>query len=219
MEKRIEEPLERKIETAGIIAVLVINDAEKAVPLARTLADSGIKAIELTLRTAAAMESMKRIINEVPEMTCGAGTVLTTDQVRQVSSAGVDFAVAPGLNLNVMNEASRKAVPFAPGISIPSEIESAVENGCNILKFFHAEGMGGIKYLKGINAPYSFLGLRYMPLGGLNIDNMHSYLEAPEVIALGGSWIAPPRLIDAGDWDSIARNADEAVKILKEVRG
>ena len=219
MHKRIEEPLERKIEEAGIIAVLVINDAEKAVPLARTLADSGIRAIELTLRTAAAMESMKRIIKDVPEMTCGAGTVLTTDQVQQVSSAGVDFAVAPGLNLNVMNEAARKAVPFAPGISIPSEIESAVENGCNILKFFHAEGMGGVKYLKGINAPYSFLGLRYMPLGGLNINNMRSYLEAPEVIALGGSWLAPPRLIDTGDWDSIARNADEAVKILKEVRG
>jgi 2-dehydro-3-deoxyphosphogluconate aldolase/(4S)-4-hydroxy-2-oxoglutarate aldolase len=94
-----------------------------------------------------------------------------------------------------------------------------VEAGCRVLKYFHAEGMGGMKYLKGINGPYNHLGLRYIPLGGLNIENMRSYLEAPEVIALGGSWIAPSKLINAGDWDAIARNADAAVKILKDIRG
>ncbi|MDC7227244.1 MAG: bifunctional 4-hydroxy-2-oxoglutarate aldolase/2-dehydro-3-deoxy-phosphogluconate aldolase [Spirochaetales bacterium] len=219
MERMIPEGLEKKIEKAGIIAVLVINDAGKAVPLAKTLLNSGISAMELTLRTDAAIDSMKHIIEEVPGMTAGAGTVLSPGQITEVKAAGVEFAVAPGLNRNVMNAAADAGVPFAPGICVPSEIECGVEAGCRILKYFHAEGMGGVKYLKGINSPYGFLGLRYIPLGGLNIDNMRSYLEAPEVIALGGSWIAPAKLINSGDWDAIARNADAAVKILREVRG
>ncbi|HAK46044.1 MAG TPA: keto-deoxy-phosphogluconate aldolase [Spirochaeta sp.] len=215
----IPDGLEKKIEEAGIIAVLVINDSEKAVPLAKTLLNSGITAMELTLRTDAALDSLKKITAEAPEMTAGAGTVLTPAQIAEVKSAGVEFAVTPGLNPNVMNAAADADIPFAPGICIPSEIECGVEAGCRILKYFHAEGMGGLKYLKGINTPYKFLGLRYIPLGGLNIDNMRNYLEAPEIIALGGSWIAPSKLIDAGDWDTIARNADAAVKIMNEVRG
>ena len=215
----IPNSLEKKIEAAGIIAVLVINDAENAVPLAKTLYNSGISAMELTLRTDAALDSLKKIITEVPEMTAGAGTILTPEQITEVKSAGVEFAVAPGLNKRVMDAAAAADIPYAPGVCIPSEIECAVEAGCRVLKYFHAGNMGGIKYLKGINAPYGFLGLRYIPLGGLNIDNMRSYLEAPEVIALGGSWIAPANLIDARDWDAIARNADAAVKILGEVRG
>ncbi|MBI9107460.1 MAG: bifunctional 4-hydroxy-2-oxoglutarate aldolase/2-dehydro-3-deoxy-phosphogluconate aldolase [Spirochaetales bacterium] len=219
MDKLIPEELEKKIEASGIIAVLVIDDAGKAVKLARTLLDSGISAMELTLRTKAAIDALKLITAEVPEMTAGAGTVLTTAQVAEVKAAGADFAVAPGLNPRVMNAAVTAAIPFAPGICIPSEIECAVEAGARVLKFFHAEGMGGLKYLKGINSPYGFLGLRYIPLGGLSIDNMRGYLEAPEVIALGGSWIAPANLINSGDWGAIARNADAAVKIMREVRG
>lgn len=218
MEKPIPEELENKIEAAGIIAVLVIDDADKAVKLAKTLLSSGISAMELTLRTDAAIDALKLITAEVPEMTAGAGTVLTTAQVAEVKAAGVDFAVAPGLNPKVMREAASVSLPFAPGICIPSEIECAVEAGTRVLKYFHAEGMGGLKYLKGINSPYGFLGLRYIPLGGLNIDNMRGYLEAPEVIALGGSWIAPLKLIKSDDWDTIARNADAAVKIMREVR-
>ncbi len=219
MKKMIPDDLEKKIEEAGIIAVLVINNAEKAVPLARTLINSGISAMELTLRTDAALDSLKSISAGVPEMTAGAGTVLTAGQVSEVKAGGADFAVAPGLNPEVMAAAAAADIPFAPGVCIPSEIECAVEAGCRVLKYFHAEGMGGMKYLKGINGPYKFLGLRYIPLGGLSINNMRTYLEAPEVIALGGSWIAPADLIDIGDWDSIARNADKAVRIMKEVRG
>ena len=118
-----------------------------------------------------------------------------------------------------MQAAVEAGVPYAPGVCIPSEIELAVEAGCRVLKYFHAEGMGGLKYLKGINNPYQYLKLRYIPLGGVNVNNMRAYLESPEIIALGGSWIAPSKLINAGDWDSIARNAEEAVKILREVRG
>lgn len=219
MERMIPIDLEKRIEDAGIIAVLVINDAAKAVPLAKTLINSGITAMELTLRTDAAIESIIKIRKELPEMTAGAGTVLNVNQVAEVKKAGIEFAVAPGLNPVIMKAAAEAGIPFAPGVCIPSEIECAVEAGCRVLKYFHAEGMGAMKYLKGINGPYNHLGIRYIPLGGLNIDNMRGYLEAPEVIALGGSWIAPANLIDAEDWDSIARNADEAVKIMREVRG
>jgi len=219
MKKMIPDYLENKIEAAGIIAVLVIEDESKAVKLARTLLDSGITAMELTLRTDAALGALKSIIAEVPEMTAGAGTVLTSAQLGEVKAAGVEFAVAPGLNPAVMTAAGSAGIPFAPGVCIPSEIECAVEAGCRVLKYFHAEGMGGMKYLRGINGPYNHLGLRYIPLGGLSVDNMQTYLEAPEVIALGGSWIAPAKLINAGDWDAIARNADAAVKIMREVRG
>jgi len=219
MEKLIPDNMEKRIEEAGIIAVLVIEDSSKAVKLAQTLVNSGITAMELTLRTETALDALKQIAGAVPEMLAGAGTVLTPAQVNEVKAAGGDFAVAPGFNPKVMHAAIEASVPYAPGICIPSEIEAAVEAGCRVLKYFHAEGMGGLKYLKGINNPYQYLKLRYIPLGGVNINNMRDYLESPEIIALGGSWIAPSKLINAGDWDAIARNADEAVKIMKEVRG
>jgi 2-dehydro-3-deoxyphosphogluconate aldolase/(4S)-4-hydroxy-2-oxoglutarate aldolase len=219
MEKLIPDNMEKRIEEAGIIAVLVIEDSSKAVKLAQTLVNSGITAMELTLRTETALDSLKQIADAVPDMLAGAGTVLTPAQVNEVKAAGGDFAVAPGFNPKVMQAAIEASVPYAPGICIPSEIEAAVEAGCRVLKYFHAEGMGGLKYLKGINNPYQYLKLRYIPLGGVNINNMRDYLESPEIIALGGSWIAPAKLINAGDWDTIARNADEAVKIMKEVRG
>ncbi|MGC9312152.1 MAG: bifunctional 4-hydroxy-2-oxoglutarate aldolase/2-dehydro-3-deoxy-phosphogluconate aldolase [Sediminispirochaetaceae bacterium] len=219
MEKLIPDKIEKRIEDAGIIAVLVIEDSSKAVKLAQTLVNSGITAMELTLRTETALDSLKQIADAVPDMLAGAGTVLTPAQVNEVKAAGGDFAVAPGFNPKVMQAAIEASVPYAPGICIPSEIEAAVEAGCRVLKYFHAEGMGGLKYLKGINNPYQYLKLRYIPLGGVNINNMRDYLESPEIIALGGSWIAPAKLINAGDWDAVARNADEAVKIMKEVRG
>ena len=219
MNKLIPENLVTRIEAAGIIAVLVIDDAGKAVKLAKTLINSGITAMELTLRTDAAMDSLKLVVEKVPEMLAGAGTVLTSVQIQEVKNTGAEFAVAPGLNPVILNAAAEAQVPFAPGICIPSEIEFAVAAGCRILKYFHAEGMGGLKYLQGINAPYKFLNLRYIPLGGLNMGNMQSYLEAPEIIAIGGSWIAPSKLINDSNWDQIARNADEAVKMLREVRG
>jgi 2-dehydro-3-deoxyphosphogluconate aldolase/(4S)-4-hydroxy-2-oxoglutarate aldolase len=152
-------------------------------------------------------------------MLAGAGTVLTAGQVSEVKTGGADFAVAPGYNPEVLDASVKAGLPFAPGIATPSEIEGAVSRGCRILKFFHAEGMGGLGYLKCINSPYKFLNIRYIPLGGLNTGNMRAYLEAPEVIALGGSWLAPSKMIADNDWDGIAKNADEAVRILREVRG
>jgi 2-dehydro-3-deoxyphosphogluconate aldolase/(4S)-4-hydroxy-2-oxoglutarate aldolase len=218
MEPMISVQIEKRIEDAGIIAVLVIDDPKHAVPLARTLLNAGITAMELTLRTDAALEALRRITAEVPDMFAGAGTVLFPDQVQQVRDAGADFAVAPGCSASVLDKASELTFPFAPGIATASDIERAISRGCRILKYFHAEGMGGISYLQNINSPYKFLKLRYIPLGGLGEKNMRSYLEAPEVIALGGSWIAPPGLIEQEDWDTIARNAETAAAICHEVR-
>jgi len=219
MDYTIPADMETKIGASGIIAVLVVDDAENAVTLAKTLLDNGINSMELTLRTDAALESLKRIRKEVPDMLAGVGTILSASQIAEVKEADAVFGVAPGYNPDVVDASKNAALPFSPGIATPSEIEGAFSRGCRVLKYFHAEGMGGPKYLKGINAPYGFLGLKYIPLGGLNINNITSYLEMPEILALGGSWIAPRNLIQSGDWDTIARNASEAVKILKSVRG
>jgi 2-dehydro-3-deoxyphosphogluconate aldolase/(4S)-4-hydroxy-2-oxoglutarate aldolase len=219
MKSLIPEVLEQKIEKAGIFAVLIMDDAAKAVQVARTLLDNGISAMELTLRTEAALESLQRIIDEVPDMMAGVGTILTNDQVDDIKQVRAEFGVAPGYNARTVEHAKQVGLPFAPGISTPSEIEGALSQGCRILKYFHAEQLGGTKYLKGVNAPYSFLNLRYVPLGGLRLTNIRDYLEMPEIIAIGGSWIAPRNLINNKDWDAIAQNAAEATNVFREVRG
>lgn len=208
-----------KIEASGVIAVIVIDNAAKAVPLARTLVDEGITAMELTLRTPCALEALENITREVPEMMAGVGTVLKPAQLDEIQNRKAAFAVAPGLNPRVLGGAVEHRFPFAPGITTASELEQALEFDCPVVKLFPAENLGGVKYLKSLNGPYGFLGVRYIPLGGLKATNMASWLERPEVLALGGSWIAPKALIDAGDWAAIGSNAREAVKIIKEVRG
>lgn len=208
-----------KIKEAGIIAVLVIDDVKDAVPAAQTLIENGIRGMELTLRTDTALESLKAIIKAVPEMFAGVGTILTKTQVLQVKDAGAAFGVSPGYNREVVDMASEIGLPFAPGVATPSEIEGALSQGCKILKYFHAEGMGGLEYLKGINAPYKHLGLQYIPLGGVSPANLRQYLEAREIIAVGGSWIAPQDLIKAKNWGAIAKNAKEASAVLRQVRG
>jgi 2-dehydro-3-deoxyphosphogluconate aldolase / (4S)-4-hydroxy-2-oxoglutarate aldolase len=214
----IPSELETRIAACGIIAVLVIDDPDSAVPLARTLLDNGIAAMELTLRTDSAFESLRRVCEEVPEMLAGVGTILTTEQLAAAKAGGAAFGVAPGLNPAVVEKAKEMNFPFAPGVATPSEIERAVSMGCRIMKFFHAECMGGVKYLKGINSPYGHLGLKYIPLGGLSYSNMRDYLGMKEVLALGGSWIAPQDSIKRRDWTLIGRNAADAVAAFKGIR-
>jgi 2-dehydro-3-deoxyphosphogluconate aldolase / (4S)-4-hydroxy-2-oxoglutarate aldolase len=211
--------MEKKLEGCGIVAVLVIDNPDDAPVLAMTLLASGIRAMELTLRTDSAIESLNRIRREVPEMYAGVGTILTKEQLIMAKESGAAFGVAPGYNRDVVGLALDLDFPFAPGIATPSEIEGAVSQGCRVLKFFHAEGMGGTEYLKGINSPYQHLGLRYIPLGGLSLGNMKSYLALKEILAIGGSWIAPRDLIQKRDWETIAKNGKEASAVLKQVRG
>jgi 2-dehydro-3-deoxyphosphogluconate aldolase/(4S)-4-hydroxy-2-oxoglutarate aldolase len=205
------ETLQAQLRRARILAVLVIDDAADAVPLARALLDGGITAMELTLRTAAALEALRRIKTEVPELLAGVGTVLTPAQVNEALAAGAAFGVAPGLNPRVVAEARHVGLPFAPGICTPSDIELAVEQGCRWLKFFPAEPSGGVAFLKSMAAPYAHLGLAFVPLGGLTEENFTRYLALPQVPAVGGSWLAPPELMQSRDWNAIRENARRAV--------
>jgi 2-dehydro-3-deoxyphosphogluconate aldolase/(4S)-4-hydroxy-2-oxoglutarate aldolase len=208
-----------RISNTAVIAVLVIDEAEQAVPLARALLRGGISAIELTLRTPAAIESIERIKSGAPEMLVGIGTILTGDQVRMVKEKGADFGVSPGLNRSVVEAAVRYGLPFAPGIMTPSEIEAAYECGCSIMKLFPSEPVGGLDYLKSASAPYEHLGIKYIPLGGVSLENLPAYLAFPSVLAVGGSWLGPRNLIRNKDWDQITRNCEAASTVVAKLRG
>ncbi len=219
MDTLFSNGLKKRITDSGIIAVLVIEDAGDAVPVARALLKGGVAAMELTLRTPAAVEALKRIRKDVPEMLAGVGTILNPGQVREVAAAGAELGVAPGYNPRVVDAAKAAGLPFAPGIATASELEWALEKGCRILKFFPAEPNGGINYLKSMNGPYGYMGLRYIPLGGLTEDNLRSWFEQPFIMAVGGSWIAKKDLIADCNWDEISRRAEKAASIFREVRG
>jgi 2-dehydro-3-deoxyphosphogluconate aldolase/(4S)-4-hydroxy-2-oxoglutarate aldolase len=207
-----------KIEQAGVIAVLVIDELKHAVPVAKALLKGGVDAIELTLRTPVAIEAAKAIKNEVPGINLGIGTVLTVGQVEAVAKIGVDFAVAPGCNPKVIVAAKEHGLSFAPGIMTPSDIEIAIEQGCRILKYFPAESAGGMNHLENMVAPYRYLGLRFIPLGGLNLANAGTYIESPLIAAIGGSWIAKQDLIRAEAWDTITQNAREIRDLIQQIR-
>jgi 2-dehydro-3-deoxyphosphogluconate aldolase/(4S)-4-hydroxy-2-oxoglutarate aldolase len=208
-----------KLYQSGVIAVLVIDDVKDAVPLARALLKGNVDIMELTLRTPAAMDALQEIKNNVPEMMVGIGTVLTSDQVKQITKLGAEFGVAPGLNTDIVKTAQKEGLPFSPGIVTPSNIECAIELGCNVLKYFPAEPSGGLAYLKSMANPYNHLGLKYVPLGGLNQDNFKAYLEFPSILAVGGSWIAKRDLIKKNDWKTITNNAQQASHVVKNLRG
>ena len=174
--------------------------------------------MELTLRTDAAIEALRQIRQQVPEMLAGIGTVLRAEQVDEIVAAGAQFAVSPGLNPGVVDRAQELGLPFAPGVMTPSEIEVAIELGCRELKFFPAEPSGGLKMLDSLRAPYSHLGVQFIPLGGISAANLKAWLSNPGVFAVGGSWLAPKDLIQAKNWDAITDRAEEASRLVAEVR-
>jgi len=207
-----------RIDDAGIVAVLVIDELKHAVPVAKALLAGGVDAIELTLRTPVALQAADLIKKEVPEIALGFGTVLTVDQVKAVVDAGADFAVAPGCNPRVLAEAYKKGLSFAPGIMTPTDIEIAVENGCRVIKYFPAETSGGMEHLENMVAPYQYLGLKFIPLGGCNMSNARGYLESPLITAIGGSWVAKRRLFQGEKWDEITANAKAIRDLIIDVR-
>lgn len=218
MQSVFPDSLLQQIEATGVVSVLIIEDVNHAVPLAKALLAGGVNVMELTLRTDAAVASLKRIRAEVPEMTAGIGTVLTPEQVDEVAAAGAHFAVSPGLNPRVVQRAQAIGLPFAPGVMTPSDVERAVELGCRELKFFPAVPSGGLPVVNSIRAPFAHLGVRFIPLGGVNADNMSDWLASPSVFAVGGSWLTPQAAVAAGDWPEITRRASEAVTIANAVR-
>lgn len=213
------EGLAAKVAECGNIAVVVLDDSSKALALADALLEGGVKVMELTLRTPAALEAIAEVAAKRPEMIVGAGTVLTLEQLEAAKNAGAAFAVAPGFNPRIVSAAKEMGFSFAPGVMTPSEIEGAVELGCKLLKFFPAGAIGGLKAIKTLVAPYNHLGLKYIPLGGLNPETTEEYLASPLIAACGGSWIAPGKLINADDWASIKANAALATELVKKIRG
>ncbi len=205
----------QRLKRTGVVAGFSVEKIEHAVPLAKALLDGGIEAIELTLRTPAGIEAIKAICTHVPEMLVGVGTILTPDTVQQVKTAGAAFGVAPGMNPRVVRAAQDAGLPFAPGIATPSDLEAAIELGCRFVKFFPAEALGGITYLRSMSAPYKHLGLEYFPLGGLNAENMMDYLREPNVPAIGGSWIVKQELVYNEDWTGLTARAADVINASK----
>jgi 2-dehydro-3-deoxyphosphogluconate aldolase/(4S)-4-hydroxy-2-oxoglutarate aldolase len=209
------EALRVRIRQSGVIATVTVPDAARAVELARVLSDAGIHAIELTLRTDAAIEAIRAVKAHVPEILLGAGTVLRPEQVEAVRAAGADFAVAPGCNPVVMEAAKSAALPFAPGIATASDIEQALMAGADLLKYFPAESSGGLRHLTDLSAPFRHLEIQFIPLGGLREETFMDYLQSGLCIAIGGSWIAPAGEIAAADWDAIRSRAQRARKRMQ----
>ena len=214
---KVADPVATRLTAKGVVAVLMIDRVDDAVPVAEALLRGGVDAMELTLRTEAALPALELITGSVPEMLAGIGTILKPDQVIQARDSGAAFGVSPGTNVEVIEAAHAAGLPFAPGIMTPSDIERALPFGCEILKFFPAGSSGGIKHLKNIAAPYAHLGLKYVPLGGVNENNMTDYLKEDIIAAVGGSWIAHRDLIASGQWDQITSNASSAVQAYENL--
>ena len=198
-----------RIEQLGIVPVVKIDDAGQAVPLARALLGGGLPVAEITFRTEAAEDAIRNIVAQVPDMLVGAGTVLTTDQAKRAIDAGVRFIVTPGLSPKVVEFCLEREMPVTPGVATPTDIQTALELGLDILKFFPAEAFGGLSTLKALSAPFG--AVRFIPTGGISADNLVDYLMFPKVLACGGSWMVKDTLIKNGRFDEITRLTREAV--------
>ena len=207
----------KKIQEIGIVPVVVLDDAKDAAPLAKALIDGGLPCAEVTFRTEAAEECIRIMAEQFPELLVGAGTVLTTEQVDRAVAAGAKFIVSPGLNPRIVKYCVEKGILITPGCANPSDVEQAIENGLEVVKFFPAEQAGGLPMIKAMAAPYT--GMKFMPTGGINPKNVREYLAFNKIIACGGSWMVKGDLVKAGDYAKITELSKEAVAIVKEVRG
>ncbi len=205
-----------QIHAAGILPVIALDSADQAVPLAKALAAGGIPAAEVTFRTAAGEESIRRIAQVCPEVLVGAGTVLSIEQADRAIEAGAGFIVSPGTNPAVVRHCLERGVQPIPGVVTPTEIESALGLGLEVLKFFPAEPSGGLGMIKALAAPYGQV--RFIPTGGISAANAADYLRYPKVLACGGSWMVKKELVDAGKFSEIQALAAEAAAIVKAVR-
>lgn len=206
----------KEIRKIGIVPVVVLDDVKDAKPLAKALCEGGLPCAEVTFRTDAAEESIRIMTENFPEMLIGAGTVLTVEQVNRAIHAGAKFIVSPGFNPTVVKYCIQRGIPVTPGTATPSEIEAALEKGLDVVKFFPAEPLGGLKMIKAMAAPYTEV--LFMPTGGINADNVKEYLAYDRILACGGSWMVSKDLIKAGDFEKIKQLTKEAAKIVKEVR-
>ncbi|HWX19304.1 MAG TPA: bifunctional 4-hydroxy-2-oxoglutarate aldolase/2-dehydro-3-deoxy-phosphogluconate aldolase [Candidatus Binatia bacterium] len=208
-----------RVARCAVVPVIAIEKVEAAIPLADALLEAGLPVIEITFRTAAAAEVIRKISQERPQMTIGAGTVLTSANLEVALAGGAAFAIAPGLNPMIVRHAQELGLPFFPGIATPTDIEMGLALGCKLLKLFPAEALGGVAMLEALSAPYKHTGVRFMPTGGVNPANLESYLRLDTVAAVGGTWIARKEDLAAGKWREISSRAKAAVAIAAKVRG
>ena len=202
---------------AGIIPVIALENVQDAVPLARALVAGGIRFAEITFRTEAACEAIRRVAKEVPEIIVGAGTVISTAQIAQAVEAGAKFLVSPGLDLDLLDAAQEKEIPIIPGVATPSELMQGLKRGIQCFKFFPASVYGGPAAIKALSAP--FPGLRFIPTGGVALDNLESYLALKAVLAVGGSWMCPNHEIQEKNFEHIEELAREAIAKFQGMRG
>ena len=200
----------------GVVPVVVLEDAKDALPLAKALTEGGLPCAEVTFRTNAAEESIKRMCEEYPDMLVGAGTVLTTEQVGRALSAGAKFIVSPGFDPKVVDHCLERGIPVFPGCVTPSEVAQAVRRGMNVLKFFPAEQAGGVAMIKAIAAPYTTV--KFMPTGGIHAKNLGDYLSCDKVICCGGSWMVKGDLISKGEFGKIRELEEEAAVMVASIR-
>jgi len=205
-----------RIKEIGIVPVISISDVEKAVPLAKALIAGGIPCAEITFRTAEGEECIRRIAVQLPEVLLGAGTILSKDQARRARDAGAKFVVSPGFNSKVVKYCVKNGILMIPGCSTPTDMEAAMGFGLDTVKFYPAELGGGLPYIKACAAPYP--GLKFMPSGGINAENIGKYMAFNKVVACGGSWMVSKELLDAGNFDEITRLSKIAVQIVQEAR-
>ncbi|MEP6508354.1 MAG: bifunctional 4-hydroxy-2-oxoglutarate aldolase/2-dehydro-3-deoxy-phosphogluconate aldolase [Gemmatimonadales bacterium] len=199
-----------------IVPVIVLDDPDDAAGLANALMDGGLPCAEITLRTPGAIEAIRRMAGERPEMFIGAGTVLNEKQAEQAQEAGAQFIVSPGFSGGVVNYCLENGLPVFPGVCTPTEIIAALDAGVTALKFFPAEAMGGVTTLKAVSAPFG--DVRFIPTGGVNERNVCDYLAVPNVIACGGSWMAPSAWIAANHFDRITQTVREAVVLVAQAK-
>ena len=204
------------ISNIGIIPVIKINDAKKAVPLAKALIEGGLPAAEVTFRTDAAEESIRIMASEFPDMLVGAGTVLTIEQVDRAVGAGAKFIVSPGFDPEIVDYCLGKNIPVFPGCITPSEVAQAVKRGLKVIKFFPAEQAGGVAMIKAMGAPYGMV--KFMPTGGISAKNLSEYLSCSNIVCCGGSWMVKGDLIAEGNFDKITELTKEAVELVKSIR-
>ena len=214
----MSEELFSRIAQLGVVPVIAIEDVNAAIPLADALIAGGLPVVEITFRTAAAADVIRKMTKERPQLIVGAGTVLNLANLEAAKAGGAAFAVAPGLNSQTVKQAQAMGLPFVPGIATPSDIELGLSLGCKLLKFFPAEALGGIGMIEALCAPYKHTGIRFTPTGGVNTANLEAYLKLDIVAAVGGTWIAKKEDLANGKWDDISARCKAAREIVTKAR-
>lgn len=210
---RLPVGLEQILRASPVLPVIALDRLDQALPLAEALLEGGILTLEITLRTPVALEAIRLIRRTFPQAHVGAGTVTTPAALRQVEAAGASFAVSPGLTAPLIAAAATSSLPLLPGVMTPTEVMTAVDAGFRFLKLFPAEQAGGLAMLKALAGP--FKDLRFCPTGGITPASAPAYLAQPNVLCVGGSWLTPKALLEAGDWKAIMGLARQAAALAR----